>query len=100
MIVFTVSEDNKAGLAFIRDLYRRYSRLMYTMARRCVPSYQNCGDIVQDAVESLCKTSHADRTVNSCLAGAYTYTVKNQVGNLIRHQAAQNPPNPAGWYAY
>lgn len=71
MIVFTVSEDNKAGLAFIRDLYRRYSRLMYTMARRCVPSYQNCGDIVQDAVESLCKTSHADRTVNSCLAGAY-----------------------------
>lgn len=71
MIVFTVSEDNKAGLAFIIDLYRRYPRLMYTMARRCVPSYQNCRDIVQDAVESLCKTSHADRTVNSCLAGAY-----------------------------
>lgn len=71
MIVFTVSEDNKAGLVFIIDLYRRYSRLMYTMARRCVSSDQNCGDIVQDAVESLCKTSHADRTVNSCLAGAY-----------------------------
>ena len=88
MIVFTVSEDNKAGLAFIRDLYRRYSRLMYTMARRCVPSYQNCGDIVQDAVESLCKKLHTLMDLPAPALPVYiVYTVKNQAKNFIRHQA-------------
>lgn len=58
MIVFTVPEDDKAGLSFMTDLYRMYSRLMYTTARRCVSNGQDCEDIVQDAVESLCKKLH------------------------------------------
>ena len=88
MIVFTVPEDNKAGLAFMTDLYRRYSRLMYTTARRCVSSGQDCEDIVQDAVESLCKKLHTLMDLPAPALPVYiVYTVKNQAKNFIRHQA-------------
>ena len=88
MIVFTVPEDNKAGLAFMTDLYRRYSRLMYATARRCVSSGQDCEDIVQDAVESLCKKLHTLMDLPAPALPVYiVYTVKNQAKNFIRHQA-------------
>lgn len=88
MIVFTVPEDDKAGLAFMTDLYRRYSRLMYTTARRCVSSGQECEDIVQDAVESLCKKLHTLMDLPAPALSVYiVHTVKNQAKNFIRHQA-------------
>ena len=88
MIVFTVPEDDKGGLAFMTDLYRRYSRLMYATARRCVSSGQDCEDIVQDAVESLCKKLHTLMDLPAPALPVYiTHTVKNQARNFIRHQA-------------
>lgn len=88
MIVFTVPEDDKAGLAFMTALYRRYSRLMYTTARRCVSNGQDCEDIVQDAVESLCKKLHTLMDLSAPALPVYiVYTVKNQAKNFIRHQA-------------
>ena len=87
MIVFTVPEDDRAGLAFMTDLYRRYSRLMYATARRCVSSGQDCEDIVQDAVESLCKKLHTLMDLPAPALPVYiTHTVKNQARNFIRHQ--------------
>lgn len=88
MIVFTVPEDDRAGLAFMTDLYHRYSRLMYATARRCVSSGQDCEDIVQDAVESLCKKLHTLMDLPAPALPVYiTHTVKNQARNFIRHQA-------------
>ena len=88
MIVFTVPEDDKGGLAFMTDLYRRYSRLMYATARRCVSSGQDCEDIVQDAVESLCNKLHTLMDLPAPALPVYiTHTVKNQARNFIRHQA-------------
>ena len=88
MIVFTVPEDDKGGLAFMTDLNRRYSRLMYATARRCVSSGQDCEDIVQDAVESLCKKLHTLMDLPAPALPVYiTHTVKNQARNFIRHQA-------------
>ena len=81
-------EDDRAGLAFMTDLYRRYSRLMYATARRCVSSGQDCEDIVQDAVESLCKKLHTLMDLPAPALPVYiTHTVKNQARNFIRHQA-------------
>ena len=91
MIVFTVPEDNKAGLAFMTDLYRRYSRLMYTTARRCVSSGQDCEDIVQDAVESLCRKVHTLMGLPGPALTVYiVHTVKSKVSNFQRHQNVVN----------
>lgn len=88
MIVFTVPEDDGTGLAFMTDLYRKYARLMYATARRCVSEGQDCEDIVQDAVESLCKNLHTLMGLPAPALPVYiTHTVKNQARNFIRHRA-------------
>lgn len=88
MIAFTVPEDDRAGLAFMTDLYQRYSRLMYATALRYVPGGQDCEDVVQDAVESLCKKTHTLMDLPTHALPVYiTYTVKNRATNFIRHRA-------------
>lgn len=88
MIVFTLPEDDGAGLAFMTDLYQKYARLMYATARQCVSGGQDCEDIVQDAVESLCKNLHTLMGLPGPALPVYiTHTVKNQARNFIRHRA-------------
>ena len=58
MIVFTVPAGDTNGKAFMKDLYKKYSRLMYATVLRMIPDCQDSEDIVQDAVESLCKKVH------------------------------------------
>lgn len=71
----------------MKDLYKTYSRLMYATVLRMIPDCQDCEDIVQDAVESLCKKVH---TLMGLPAPALTvyivYTVKNRARNFKRHQ--------------
>ncbi|MCI8969951.1 MAG: sigma-70 family RNA polymerase sigma factor [Oscillibacter sp.] len=88
MIVFTVPGDDPAGTAFLRDLYRRYSRLMFAEALRRVSNRQDCEDIVQDAMESLCQKADALRELPAAALPAYVvYTVKNKATDFLRHQA-------------
>ena len=87
MIVFKVPTGDTNGKAFMKDLYQTYSRLMYATVLRMIPDCQDCEDIVQDAVESLCKKVH---TLMGLPAPALTvyivYTVKNRARNFKRHQ--------------
>ena len=87
MITFTVPADDLDGRTFMKSLYKRYSRLMYATVQRSISNSQDCEDIVQDAVESLCKKVH---TLMGLPAPALTvyivYTVKNRARNFKRHQ--------------
>lgn len=88
MMVFTVPGDNPDGMAFMRDLYDRYSRLMFAEALRRVSNRQDCEDIVQDAVESLCEKADTLRALPPAALPAYVvYTVKHKSINFLRHQA-------------
>lgn len=88
VIVFTVPGDSPDGMAFMRDLYSRYSRLMFAEALRRVSNRQDCEDIVQDAVESLCEKADTLRELPPAALPAYVvYTVKNKSINFLRHQA-------------
>lgn len=88
MIGFTVPGDNPEGMAFVRELYSRYSRLMFAEALRRVSNRQDCEDIVQDAVESLCEKADTLRVLPPAALPAYVvYTVKNKSISFLRHQA-------------
>lgn len=88
MIVFTVPADDRDGMAFMRDLYDRYSRLMFSEALRRVSSPQDCEDIVQDAVTSLCEKVDTLRALPAAALPSYVvYTVKHTAVNHLRHQA-------------
>ena len=88
MIVFTVPESDPDGMAFMQDLYQRYSRLMFAEALRRVSCRQDCEDIVQDAVESLCEKVETLRTLPPAALPSYiVYTVKNKSISFLRHQA-------------
>ena len=88
MIIFTIPGDNPDGMAFIQDLYRRYSRLMFAEALRFVSNRQDCEDIVQDAVESLCQKVDTLQTLPPPALPAYVvYTVKHKSINFPRHQS-------------
>lgn len=73
------------------NLYKKFARLMYTTAFRYVPDRQNCEDVVQDAVESLCRKVHTLQKLPSPALPAYiVYTVKNRALNFIKHQTVVN----------
>lgn len=79
------------GAAFMKDLYQKYSRLMYATVLRSVPNSQDCEDIVQDAVESLCKKVHTLMALPSPALTVYiVHTVKSKVSNFSRHQSVVN----------
>ena len=89
MIVFTVPADNPDGIAFMRELYHRYSRLMFAEALRRVSNRQDCEDIVQDAVTSLYEKVDTLMNLPSAALPAYVvYTVKNKSVDFLRRQAA------------
>ena len=87
MTAFKLPAGDTDGRSFMKNLYKRYSRLMYATALRLIPDGQDCEDIVQDAVECLCKKVH---TLMGLPAPALTvyiiYTVKNKASNFKRHQ--------------
>lgn len=76
------------GAAFMKDLYLKYSRLMYATALRSIPNSQDCEDVVQDAVESLCKKVHTLMALPSPALTVYiVHTVKSKASNFNRHQS-------------
>lgn len=76
------------GADFMKDLYQKYSRLMYATVLRSIPNRQDCEDIVQDAVESLCKKVHTLMALPSPALTVYiVHTVKSKVSNFNRHQS-------------
>ncbi len=87
MIVFTVPAEDINGKTFMKDLYKKYSRLMYATVMRMIPDCQDCEDIVQDAVESLCKKVHTLMGLPASALPVYiVYTVKNRARNFKRRQ--------------
>lgn len=87
MIVFKVPTGDTNGKTFMKDLYKTYSRLMYATVLRMIPDCQDCEDIVQDAVESLCKKVHTLMGLPAPALPVYiVYTVKNRARNFKRHQ--------------
>ena len=88
MIVFTVPQGDTSGKAFMEDLYKNYSRLMYTTVLRMIPDCQDCEDIIQDAVESLCQKVHTLMGLQTPALTVYIiHTVKNRAITYKRHQA-------------
>ena len=89
MNVSSVHEGN--GKTFMKDLYKKYSRLMYATALSMIPNCQDCEDIVQDAVESLCKKVHTLMGLPAPALPVYiVYTVKNRASNFKRHQTVKD----------
>lgn len=89
MNVSSVHEGN--GKTFTKDLYKKYSRLMYATALSMIPDCQDCEDIVQDAVESLCKKVHMLMGLPAPALSVYiVYTVKNRARNFKRHQTVKD----------
>lgn len=89
MNVSSVHEGS--GKAFMKDLYKKYSRLMYATALSMIPDCQDCEDIVQDAVESLCKKVHTLMGLPAPALSVYiVYTVKNRARNFKRHQTVKD----------
>ena len=87
MIVFTVPAGDTNGKAFMKDLYKKYSRLMYATVLRMFPDCQDSEDIVQDVMESLCKRVHTLMGLPAPALPVYiVYTVKNRARNFKRHQ--------------
>ena len=87
MTILTLPKGDTNGQVFMKDLYKKYSRLMYATALRMVPNGQDCEDIVQDAVESLCKKVHTLMGLPAPALSVYiVYTVKNRANNFKRHQ--------------
>ena len=88
MITFTIPEEDRDGLSFMKDLYQKYARLMYATALDCMPGSQDCEDIVQDAVESLCRKVHMLMDLPTPALTVYIVsTVKNKARDFLRHQA-------------
>lgn len=91
MITFTVPADDLDGRTFMKSLYKRYSRLMYATVQRSISNSQDCEDIVQDAVESLCRKVHTLMGLPGPALPVYiVYTVKNRTTNFKRHQGVVN----------
>ncbi len=91
MIAFTIPAGDTDGRAFMKNLYKQYSRLMYATALRSVPNREDCEDVVQDAGESLCKKV---RTLMGLPEPALTvyivHTVKSKASRFTRHQNVVN----------
>lgn len=47
MVTFTAPGGESGGMAFVRELYKKYGRLMYATVRRSIPNSQDCEDVVQ-----------------------------------------------------
>lgn len=91
MTAFKMPAGDTDGRAFMKNLYQKYARLMYATALRSVPNSQDCEDVVQDAVESLCKKVHTLMALPSPALTVYiVHTVKSKVSNFNRHQSVVN----------
>ncbi len=91
MVTFTAPGGESRGAAFMRELYKKYGRLMYATARRSIPNSQDCEDVVQDAVESLCKKVDTLTALPSPALTVYiVHTVKSKVINFKRLQTVVN----------
>jgi len=55
MIQLIISGEVSEEYVFFTDLYQRYQRLMYSVAKRYAASENEAEDIMQDAVERLLK---------------------------------------------
>lgn len=90
-MLITKGKAEESAAAFMKNLYQTYARLMYATALRSVPSGQDCEDVVQDAVESLCRKVHTLMALPSPALTVYiVHTVKNKAGNFNRHQGVVN----------
>ncbi len=72
MVTFTAPGKESGGAAFMRELYKKYGRLMYATARRSIPNSQDRKDVVQDATVYI------------------VYNVKSKVINFKRYQTVVN----------
>ena len=90
-MLITKGKAEESAAAFMKNLYQTYARLMYATALRSVSSGQDCEDVVQDAVESLCRKVHTLMALPSPALTVYiVHTVKNKAGNFNRHQGVVN----------
>ena len=95
-------EDDRA---FMEALYRRYGRLMFAAARRCLNSGTEAEDAVQTALLSLLGRVEQLRTMGeAALAGYIRAAARNAALNILRDQErgerrreklSQDPPEPA-----
>ena len=53
MIQLIISGEVSEEYVFFTDLYQRYQRLMYSVAKRYAASENEAEDIMQDAVEGF-----------------------------------------------
>lgn len=95
-------EDDRA---FMEALYRRYGRLMFAAARRCLNSGTEAEDAVQTALLSLLGRVEQLRTMGeAALAGYIRAAARNAALNILREQErgerrreklSQDPPELA-----
>ena len=87
MLIFAEPYGEKDDRAFMNGLYIQYRRLMFSTALRYLSDSQDCEDIVQDSVVSLCKKTQTLRGLPKYALPMYiSYTVKHTALNYQRHQ--------------
>ena len=87
MIQLIISGEVSEEYVFFTDLYQRYQRLMYSVAKRYAASENEAEDIMQDAVERLLKRIPKLMELPGCTLPTYlVYTVRSTAVNFKRHQ--------------
>ena len=87
MIQLIISGEASEEYVFFTDLYQRYQRLMYSVAKRYAASENEAEDIMQDAVERLLKRIPKLMELPGCTLPTYlVYTVRSTAVNYKRHQ--------------
>ena len=88
MIQFIISgEASEEERVFFTELYQRYKRLIYSVAKHYAASETEAEDIMQDAVERLLKRVPKLMDLPGCTLPTYlVYTVRSTAVNYKKHQ--------------
>lgn len=80
--------DEPSDQEFMIEIYEKYKRLMFSVAKRFIDDTQACQDIVQDSILKLIEKIPVLRGKNRYLLSDYiSTTVKNTAINYLRREA-------------
>ena len=91
MAQIIAENENSNDQALMMSIYKQYSRLMYSIARKFSTNEAVVEDLVQDSVLKLIPKLHTLKTLNRYALSAYiVYTVRNTAINYLRRQEIEN----------
>lgn len=89
--IFSCTDPEEAPQAFMRQLYERYARLMYSVASKCLPGDPHAReDMVQETVLKLTQKVALLQTMEEPSLAAYiSVAVRNTAYSYLRKRATE-----------